>query len=788
LEPLAKEGASFEFTQPIELRFNELLTGAKADVTVNMYGEDLQKLADLGEEASQMIRPIPGAADVKLDRTEGFPQIVASYRRDRLALYGLNVADINQALNTAFSGGIAGTVFEGEKRFDLVLRFQEMNRKHIEDIRQLPLRLPGGGQIPLSELADIRYEEGPMLISRENTRRKITIGINVRNRDVESLVQEIQETLDRKLKLPAGYSLSYGGEFENLQSARTRLSVAVPIALFLIFALLFLTFNNMRQVLMIFSAIPLAAIGGIFALLLRGMPFSISAAIGFIALFGVAVLNGIVLIAFFNQLKEAGFTDVRERILEGTRIRLRPVLMTASVASLGFLPMAISGSAGAEVQRPLATVVIGGLITATFLTLIMLPVMYSLFGEKKVKTPPQTPPSPPAAPIVATLLLLMLCMPLAQGQTLSLKAAEEKALAENPGIQALRTNVRAAQVHVKTAIQLPMTTIEWQQGQINSLTRDQLWTLRQDFGQPLAWGAARSVKEAEVKLAEAQLRKAEHLLLSTVRSHYSDWLLPRAKIMLLREMDSLYRRFGEAARTRYESGEGSKLEWLSARQQMAALSMEIRRFEAEEVSALGYLRQILGDSMLPVYEALDIQTLDKQGDSLRLTGHPLLAEYESQWQKQQAEARLQQRLISPGLSVGYFTQSLEKVSGFNGVLVGVSLPLWFVPRRAEVLSARLRTEESLSLWEYEQQRMKQEYLLRQAQVAESRGRYAYYQEQALPQADEIARIAQAAYQAGELDYLGLLIHLNETLRIRLAALDAWHDHQKALFRLQELSY
>jgi cobalt-zinc-cadmium resistance protein CzcA len=304
------------------------------------------------------------------------PQVVVRYKRDKVAQYGLSIEELNRTVQIAFAGLSAGTVYEGERRFDLVARLPEQLRHQMNDIANLYVNLPDGNQVLLKEVADIVEEQGVSLITREDTRRRIVIGVNVRNRDVESFIGEVEKTLASRLKLPPGYSIVYGGQFENLQAAKARLSVAVPAALGLILILLYFTFGSVRQSLLIFSAVPLAAIGGILALWLRDMPFSISAGVGFIALFGVAVLNGIVLIGQFNHLKQDGIGDIRSRVLEGTHVRFRPILTTALVAALGFLPMAISTQAGAEVQKPLATVVIGGLITALLLTLLVLPVLY----------------------------------------------------------------------------------------------------------------------------------------------------------------------------------------------------------------------------------------------------------------------------------------------------------------------------------------------------------------------------------------------------------------------------
>ena len=379
-------GVTYEFTQPIQMRFNELIAGVREDIAIKIFGEDPDLLYRLGQKAEALIKPIQGVGDLRLEQTQGLPQMVVKYQREQLAQYGLNVEELNMTLRAAFAGSTAGVVFEGERRFDLTVRLEENSRKDIESIKNLYVSLPNGGQVPLSQVARIEMVEGPMQISREDAKRRIVLGVNARNRDTESLVEEIDETLIANLELPAGYYIKYGGQFENLVAAKERLGIAVPVALTLILVLLFFTFSSMKQALLIFSAIPFSAIGGIFALWLRDMPFSISAGIGFIALFGVAVLNGIVLIASFNELRKSGLTDINEIIIKGVQVRLRPVFMTASVAALGFLPMALSESAGAEVQAPLATVVIGGLITATLLTLFVLPVLYRLTENKSLIT------------------------------------------------------------------------------------------------------------------------------------------------------------------------------------------------------------------------------------------------------------------------------------------------------------------------------------------------------------------------------------------------------------------
>lgn len=375
-------GVTAGFQYPVQMRFNELMTGARQDVVCKIFGENLDTLAKYANQLGSIVNTVQGTENLYVETVTGVPQVIINYNRPMLARYGLHIADINKVVNMAFAGQTTGLVFEGEKRFNLVVRLGKEKRQNLEDVRALRIPTPSGEQIPLSLLADVDIKEGPNQIQREDAKRRIVVGFNIHGRDVQSIVEEMKQKVGDQIKFPSGYYVTYGGAFENLSKATNRLMIAVPIALAMIFILLYFAFNSIRQGLLIYSAIPLSAIGGIFFLAMRGMPFSISAGVGFIALFGVAVLNGIVLLAEFNRLRAEGWKDLRKIVLMGTKVRLRPVLMTAFVASLGFLPMAISNGSGAEVQRPLATVVIGGLLVATFLTLVVLPVLYVLFEKK----------------------------------------------------------------------------------------------------------------------------------------------------------------------------------------------------------------------------------------------------------------------------------------------------------------------------------------------------------------------------------------------------------------------
>jgi cobalt-zinc-cadmium resistance protein CzcA len=476
-------GIDYEFTQPIEMRFNELITGVRADIAIKLFGEDLDYLNNKATEIKKLIENVPGAADIILEKTAGLPQVSVKYNRQKIAAYGLNIEDLNNQLSTAFGGKIAGSIYEGEKRFDLAIRFEESFRNDITNIRQLFIGLPNGDQVPLEQLADINYTTGPAKISRDNTRRRVVVSVNVRNRDLESVITDIQGLINNNISLEAGNYITYGGQFENLENATRRLKLAVPIALLLIFIFLHFAFGSIKDAALIFTSVPLSAVGGVLFLWIRGMPFSVSAGIGFIALFGVAVLNGIILIEHLKDLMNNGLTDMRELVLKATKERLRPVLLTAASTMVGFLPMAFSTSAGAEVQRPLATVVIGGLVTSTMLTMIMLPILFYFVHSKeafsKLKVPKKT----------ISIILLFLFAGLAnvvaqeqETQKLTIEQAVEYALKNNPVIQNAALNIESANKQKQGVLNFEPTEFSYQNGQINSDIIDHSFEINQNFG------------------------------------------------------------------------------------------------------------------------------------------------------------------------------------------------------------------------------------------------------------------------------------------------------------------
>jgi heavy metal efflux system protein len=773
-------GVTYEFTQPIQMRFNELMTGVRSDIAIKIYGEDLDVLADKADEASRLIQSIPGVGDMRVEQVKGLPQIVVTHNRTKIAQYGLSIQDVNRVLNTAFAGGTAGVVFDGEKRFNLVVRLEPEHRKDLKDVRNLFIPLPGGGQIPLYEVANVEYKEGAMQISRDDTKRRITIGVNARDRDVESLVKEINTALDAKLKLPAGYYTTYGGQFENLQAAKERLMIAVPVALGLILALLYFTFNSMRQTLLIFSAIPMAAIGGVFALLLRDMPFSISAGVGFIALFGVAVLNGIVLIGYFNQLKSEGMTDLDERIYTGTRVRLRPVIMTAAVASLGFLPMAISSSAGAEVQKPLATVVIGGLITSTLLTLIVLPVLYSMF-EKKNNGGNVKPGT-----IITAVIALLFMLPFAgQAQTntpanmLTLDQAVKTALENNPGIKSASLQVDQQKALKGTSFDIDKTNISYQYGQFNSFENDDAISISQDIPFPATWGRNANLYRQQILASEYSLAMSKAELVRNVKLLYYGLSASVERLKLLQYQDSLYANFKRATSLKFETGETAYLEKLAGETRSLEVQNQLLQAQAEVNMYKEQLRKLVKVNGDFTVRGSNSYTLSALADTAALKNSPQLAWLKQQVAISEAETKVERSKLMPDLFIGYTNQSNREFSEtttgndrYQFIEAGISIPLFFGAQRSRIQAAKIGQQVAAS--NYEQQKLQLETeLQRLAQrYMTFKNSTTYYEQKGLNQANLMIQFADKSYSVGEIGYVEYLQSIYEALQIRLNYIEA----------------
>ena len=803
-------GVSYEFSQPIQLRFNELISGARQDVAVKIYGEDLARLATLGAQAAALITPINGAQDVAAERTAGLPQITVAFNRDRLAQYGLTVGDASTVLATGFSGATAGTVYEGAKRFDLVLRLDSAHRTGIDDVRALPIALADSNQVPLGEVAQIELKNGPAQISHEDGKRRITVGLNVRGRDVQSVVQDIQGVLAQKLPLPPGYYISYGGQFQNLIEAQQRLSIAVPVALALIFILLFFTFGSLKESLLIFTAIPLSAIGGVVALWARGLPFSVSAGVGFIALFGVAVLNGIVLIGEFNRLEADGVHDVLERVRLGTAARLRPVVMTAAVASLGFLPMALSDTAGAEVQRPLATVVIGGLVTATLLTLVVLPILYSLFlkgGRGADGTEPGTAavavPVAPATshPISAALLVLLTLAGLlapafsygqgapTPGVPLTLDAALGQALKSNPGIQSANFSVQQQQALLGTATEPGRTSFSYSYDNNAVLLGNKTYGVAQNLEFPTVYTRQAKALRQQVALSERTRALTQAGLRRDVQAAYFQLAYGQARLRLLTNQDSLYQDFARAAAVRYKLGEAAYLEQVSAAARAREVEVAHRQAEADRRIFDRELQRVLGAPQafeLPAGALVRLQLPPALSDTTLARNNPTLALF----QQQVVVARAQQQVLKarnlPDFSAAYNRQTQAGEGGYYGYGFGVNLPIFSRAQRSRTQAGQLAIQVAEADLANTRNNVQTAFIQQLQEVSKADEALRYYESAGLQQAKEIVRVAEKSYRAGEVGYVEYVAALTQSYGIRSQYFDALNQYNQSIISLTYL--
>lgn len=753
-------GVTTEFSQPIQMRFNELMTGIRSDVGIKIFGDDLDRLVSLGDEMVELIESVEGVEDARAETVSGFPQLTVRYNKDKIALYGLNISDINQAVSMGFAGSKAGVIYENERKYDLVIRLDEQHRNDISSIDNLYINLPSGNQIPLGQVADIAIERGPAQISRENGSRRITVGFNARNRDVESIVEEIQGIISEKLTLPLGYYLEYAGQFENLKRAKSRLGIAVPIALALIFILLYFTFQSVVQSIMIFTAIPLSAIGGIFALWLRDMPFSISAGIGFIALFGVAVLNGIVLISYFNQLKKEGMSDVIQRIKVGTKVRLRPVIMTGAVASLGFLPMALSQSAGAEVQKPLATVVIGGLLTAIILTLIILPILY-YFSEKKQNTMNASTKN-----FILILLFASANISLqAQGPIIqSLDDAIEAALKNSPTMKTVDLESERMSFLADAAYVLPKAEIEANFGQMNTRTIDQSYSISQSFN-PFVSKAAKAFGKQSSMMSANMEAQSKNEIRFLVRKLWNDYEYHEAKGKLVSEKKELVSEHAIFAERQYELGEINKIE-------KTTTSLAMRKITQDE-NLIALHKQTIGNQLLLLCDSEELSTDGFAIDEDKI----LLINFDQEnstlaYQAIQQEikiAKASSQLVAaqrkPDFKLGYFIQSIEgnqevnsqiiyynQSPRFQGVKLGMSLPIF---GKAYKTNEKI-SESNIKVFESKSEAIafqtKQELEKLKLEIQGAQNEYEFYKNEALPLVKEIKIDLQKKYTNGEIGF------------------------------------
>jgi len=777
-------GVGYEFSQPIQLRFNELMTGSKADIAIKLYGEDLDVLYNKAKEAESVITKIGGVGTVNVEQTIGMPQIIINFKYDRMAQYGLQVKDVNQVVRSAFAGETAGIIYEGERRFDLVVRLDEKYRNGIADVQNLYITIDNGTQVPLQEVANVELIDAPMQISRENTNRRIVVGVNVGDTDVETLVSKIQQELDAKVELPVGYYFTYGGQFENLQAANARLMIAVPLALALIFILLYFTFGSLSQALLIFTAIPLSAIGGIWALELRGMPFSISAGIGFIALFGVAVLNGIVLIGYFNQLKIEGVTNIRERIIKGTSVRLRPVLLTASVASLGFLPMALSSSGGAEVQRPLATVVIGGLITATFLTLVVLPILYSWLARWQERKGGNS-----ISPNVALLLLPLLFISLsaeAQQRPVTMNEAVEIAIQNHPSIHAADLQIQQRQSLQDLPYSLGDTEFSYQGDGLfreNGQRVNQIGVV-QNIPNPASVKAQNALQNEVVNQSLLQGELTKRKLVLQVKQTYLELQQKKELKQLYQQLIQTYELYFGMAKTRVEVGASNPIEKLTIQSSLNEYSLLLNQSTLEIESLEKQLANLLNSDQTVTSTDSLIMIPFVSTDSL----NSLQVQIANQGiQVEKANVELLKTDLKPDFNIGYAAQNYFDGGWLNGVQVGVTIPIFNSHVKRQISAQELQVEVTKTQLDVEKQVINQELLSIENAVKLYEAGANYYQEQLEIINPEIERISDLNYEAGEISYLELLNTLNISAKNQISYLEQVLAYNKVVMLYQFFS-
>ncbi|MFZ7145606.1 MAG: CusA/CzcA family heavy metal efflux RND transporter, partial [Bacteroidota bacterium] len=787
-------GITAGFQYPVQMRFNELMTGARQDVVCKIFGEDLDSLSHYANKLGDLVSQVKGSEALFIEPVNGLPQIIVEYDRAMIAQYNLNIEDVNRVVNIAFAGLSTGLIFEGEKRFELVVKLKNSRRETLEDVRNLLIPTPNGYQIPLYQIADVNIKNGPNQIQREDAKRRIVVGFNVRGRDVQSIVTELQSKVETQIDLPDGYYITYGGAFENLIAAKKRLMIAVPVSLLLIFMLLYFAFNSVKHGLLIYTAIPLSAIGGIIFLALRGMSFSISAGVGFIALFGVAVLNGIVLIAEFNRLKKEGMHDLKRIVLMGTKVRLRPVLMTALVASLGFLPMALSNGSGAEVQRPLATVVIGGLLIATFLTLFLLPILYIMFEGGGV--------SGKLSKATKTTLMVFLFSGLSvfsfAQESVTLDKAVEMALKNNMTIKNERLLTEYQNRLSRTGFDIPKTNLAFEYGQFNSVYHDKKFSVTQSMNFPAVYIRQRKVLKENYQSALLELSLKEAELKREVSASYFLLLNMSEKEIILSEMDSIYAGFLSRAELRNSKGETDALEMITASSQKAQISMQLNQLLLDKETELMKFQLLLNSDSRLIPEATTTK-LNYTGkpDTSVAGSHPSVRVLEKQKQISLASEKLERSRLMPDLFAGYNLMSIKGTgpddiyyddeTRFGSVQFGIGIPLFFGAQRAKIRAAGLLSEIARNnyLAGLKNFQNKINYAYRQFELSAEKVRY--FEKNGADNGKRIIDIANAQFTNGEINYLEWTILVNNAASFRTGYADAVFELNSAVLELNYLT-
>lgn len=779
-------GVNYEFSQPIEMRFNELLEGVREDIAIKLYGEDIDVLSKKAEEISKIIAGTEGIGDMKAEATTGLPQMTITYNRNKLAQYGLQINTLNKTVQSAFAGGHAGVIFEGEKRFDLMVRLNAKNREDMSDVENLYISLPSGAQIPLREIADISYKAGPMQISRDNTNRRTYVGINVRGRDVKSLVTEIKSKLDAQLELPSGYFIRYGGAFENLERASNRLQTVVPLALLLIFILIYFALKSLPQTLIIYIAIPMATIGGVFALWLRDMPFSISAGVGFIVLFGVAVLNGLVMISGLNELKEEGVTNLKDRIIEGTKRRIRPIMLTAFTDVLGFLPMAVSASAGAEVQRPLATVVIGGLLTSTLLTLFVLPILYHWVETKSFK--PKMNKNIVTATAVLFLLVVFPTQSHAQQITdtlpeITLKEAVSLSKNKYPLLKQKQLEIEKLEQLKATAYDFGTTQIFTGGEEINNETG--VYTtigVGQSNIEVFGIGAKKRLQEQRIKLAQKAYQLSELELELEVKKSWAKCYQMKRQYSLYKELDSIYTNFEQAVALNYEVEAISKLEYSAAKNQAFQIQNKKAQAYSNYIIALQQLNLwLVSDEFYTVSNEFEELETDKK--VFNVETHPLYSFLQNKVNEAEANYKAAKADNLPKFNLQGGLQKVGGNSGFYSYQAGISIPFLSGTNKAQVRTAKIDKEIAATQLQFKKQEVQSQFLQAKENYSKWKTSWEFYKNEVLPVTKDQKSGALLAYKEGEIDYATFTQLVKEAIQSELEAQDALINYLNSTFQL-----
>ena len=778
LEPIT--GAEFNFSQPIQLRFNELMTGAKADIAIKLYGEDMAELYKKAKEASLFVEQVSGAADVIVEQAMGLPQLVVHYDRAKIARYGMNIEELNTIIRTAYAGEAAGVVFENERRFDLVLR---LDNDKVADLNldKLFVRTAEGIQIPVSEVATIELVNGPLQINRDATKRRIVIGVNVRDADIQKVVRTIQETLDKHIKLEPGYYFEYGGQFENLRNAIDTLTIVIPVALSLILLLLFFAFKSVTYSLVVFSTVPLSLIGGILALWLRGLPFSISAGVGFIALFGVAVLNGILMINHFNNLrKQTKYQMTTNRILaKGCPHLLRPVFLTGLVASLGFVPMAIAKSAGAEVQRPLATVVIGGLIVSTILTLIIIPVFYRLVNSSAAWKRQRW-----LKRLLPFLLFLGILFPTHAQQTVSLEEAVTIALENHPRLKTATASIERSRASRGESWEVSPTTFNYSWGQINGETRnDNQMEITQSLGSLLTPFYKNALVNRQVATGEYYRDLVKKEITAEVKRAWAYYQYAFHLCALYKEQIEWAGRLRKASQLRYEQGDITLLERNMSSTLVADLQTRLSQAEEElQLATRRFSWTCYSDSpLLPMDTTLVLfpaRVAEIAPSDIHLNYFRSVAD------EKKAMLRIERSRFFPELSVGYVRQKIAPLSGLDSWMVGISFPVLFFPQHSRIRQAKIdsyiaRTEAESNIRQLNNKVEELSVALRKE------GEHIrYYTTGALPEADALLKSATVQFKESETDITQFVQSLNAAREIRRGYIEAVYAYNISALELE----